>query len=295
MKKIILLCIVTLFTAGCSRRSKLADAYGNFEANEVIVSSESTGKLIAMALNEGDLLNAGQYVATVDTAILVLQKKELLAHLVSMNAQIRQVEDQISVIDQQLLNLEKDLSRTEVLVAGNAAPQKQLDDLNGAQKVLKKQRRAALAQKESAVSEKNAVAANLELLNEQIFRSRIINPINGRVLETYSEQFEMTATGKPLYKIANLEEMQLKVYVSGGQLGQIKIGQTCQVRVDNGKNYITFPGKILWISNEAEFTPKFIQTKEERIDLVYAVKVTVKNDGTIKIGMPGEVIFEQDT
>lgn len=292
MRKIALLCFAGLLIAGCTHQTKLADAYGNFEATEVIVSSEATGKLIMLATDEGDLLNAGQHVATVDTTLLALQKKELLAHLAATGAQIRQVDAQMSVIDQQLVNLDKDLVRAEALVAGNAAPQKQLDDVTGAQDVLKKQLQAAVTQKQSAVSERNAMSARLDLLKEQIARCRIINPIDGRVLGTYVEQFEMTAPGKPLYKIANLEKMELKIYISGGRLNQIKIGQSCQVRVDDGKSYKTYPGTIQWIAGEAEFTPKFIQTKEERIDLVYAVKVAVHNDGAIKIGMPGEVIFE---
>ncbi len=292
MKIIKLLCIVGLLIAGCSHRNKPADAYGNFEATEVIVSSEATGKLVMFAPDEGDLLDTGQHVATVDTVLLTLQKKELLAHLAASNGQIKQVDAQMAVINQQLLNLDKDLVRVEALVAGNAATQKQLDDLTGSQKVFQKQLEAAITQKQSAVSERSAMAAKLELLNEQIVRSRVLNPIHGRVLETYVEQFEMTAPGKPLYKIADLKKMELKVYVSGGQLDQIQIGQDCQVRVDDGKSYKTYPGTIQWISNEAEFTPKFIQTKKERIDLVYAVKVAVHNDGAIKIGMPGEVIFE---
>jgi HlyD family secretion protein len=293
MKKIALLFIVGLLAAaGCSHRNKTVDAYGNFEATEVIVSSESAGKLVMLALDEGDRLDAGQHVATVDTALLVLQRQEILAHLVAMNAQIKQVEAQMAVIAQQLENLEIDLDRVQTLVTGDAAPQKQLDDLTGAQKVLEKQLRVAGTQKEAAVSERHAMLAKLDLLNEQIARSRIINPIHGRVLETYVERFEMTAPGKPLYKIADLGKMELKVYVSGRQLGRIKIGQSCQVRVDADKGFSTCPGTVEWISSEAEFTPKFIQTREERINLVFAVKVAVQNDGAIKIGMPGEVLFE---
>ena len=156
---------------------------------------------------------------------------------------------------------------------------------------MQKQIRSAAAQEQAVQAELSALDAKRALLDEQIRRSVIINPVSGTVLEQYTECFEMTAPGKPLYKIANLQDMQLKVYVSGGQLQQLKIGADCTVLIDDADNFIEIPGKISWISSQAEFTPKIIQTKEERINLVYAVKIRIQNDGAVKIGMPGEVIF----
>lgn len=281
-----------LLVLSCADSHKNADAFGQFEADEVMISAETAGRLVSSDIREGELLHSGQQVATVDTTMIALQKAELLAHIQSAESKISQAEAQTAVIDQQIANMEVDLRRVRNMVQENAATQQQLDDLTGGIRVLKKQRLAAVAQRKAASSEAAALDTRLNLLNEQIARSRIINPLKGVVLETYTEQFEMTAPGKPLYKIANLDSMELTVYVSGGQLSGIRPGQECLVRLDDGKGYRTYSGVVGWISSEAEFTPKFIQTKEERINLVYAVKVGVRNDGAIKIGMPGEVIFE---
>ena len=161
----------------------------------------------------------------------------------------------------------------------------------GAKNVLQKQIDAAEAQKAAIASERNALDANLAVLNEQLSRCGVLNPVDGTVLEKYAEPHELTAAGKPLYKIANLEELNLRAFVSGGQINALKLGQRCTVRIDDGSHYIEYPGSIDWISDTAEFTPKIIQTKEERVNLVYAVKIRVQNDGRIKIGMPGEAIF----
>ncbi|MBN1561632.1 HlyD family efflux transporter periplasmic adaptor subunit [candidate division KSB1 bacterium] len=287
--------IATLFLAGflladCAGQ-KSPDAYGVFEAAETMVSAEVSGKLIHLDLLEGQLLRKGQHVATVDSTLPALQKQELLARRQSVRAKMVNAEAQIAVVQQQIDNMQVDLQRVRNMLQDDAATRKQLDDLVGADKILNKQLNAARAQRQTVVAELAAVNSNLDLISEQMRRCRVINPIDGTVLNKYCEAFEMTAAGKPLYKIANLDEMTLRIYISGAQMSAVKIGSSCTVRIDDGKKYIDYPGTIIWISDSAEFTPKIIQTKQDRVTLVYAVKVRVANDGAIKIGMPGEVIF----
>jgi len=291
-KNILLFVMGLLFIgSGCSSR-KSVDAYGNFEAIETIVSSEANGRLLEFNLTEGQILTKGQEVALVDTTLPALQKREGLARRQSAASRMASANAQVAVVRQQLENLQVDLKRIRNMMQDDAATQKQLDDLTGAEKILTKQLTAAQAQRDAIASERDAIDANLALVDEQLKRCHVINPVNGTVLEKYGEAFEMTAMGKPLYKIGNLNALILRVYVSGGQMNGLIIGQDCTVRIDNGKKYLEFTGVITWISDTAEFTPKIIQTKEERVNLVYAVKVSVKNpDGEIKIGMPGEVIF----
>ena len=280
-----------LLIVGCSSRKSI-DAYGNFEAIETIVSSEANGRLMEFKLTEGQDVEKGQQVATVDSTIPALQKREMLARRQSVDSKMTSASAQVAVVKQQVENLQVDLRRVQNMVEDEAATQKQLDDLTGTEKVLRKQLKAAQAQRDAIESELEAIDANLALVDEQLHRCRVINPLDGTVLEKYAEAYEMTAVGKPLYKVGNLNELTLRVYISGGQMNALKIGQDCTVRIDDGDDYQDYPGTVSWISDKAEFTPKIIQTKEERVNLVYAVKVNVKNtEGTIKIGMPGEVIF----
>jgi HlyD family secretion protein len=291
MKKVVKPVLAALLVAGCASK-KPADAYGNFEAVETIVSAEVNGRLINLHIVEGQQLHKDQFVAAIDSTVPALQKQELLARRKAVWSKIEGADAQIAVVRQQLENLQVDLRRVQNMLKDDAATQKQLDDLTGSEKVLKKQLEAVQAQRRAIVSESDALDANLALLNEQLNRCRILNPINGVVLEKYSEIYEVTAAGKPLYKIANLDSIVLRIYVSGGQLSAIKIGQHCTVRIDKGKEQLEYPGIVTWISDMAEFTPKIIQTREERINLVYAVKVMVRNEeGAIKIGMPGEAVF----
>ncbi|RQW04108.1 HlyD family efflux transporter periplasmic adaptor subunit [candidate division KSB1 bacterium] len=278
-----------LFAACAAQKSP--DAYGTFEAVETIVSAEASGKLIHLDLVEGQSVRRNQHVATVDSTLPALQKQELLARRQSVRARMTSAEAQIAVVQQQIDNMQVDVQRVQNMLQDDAATKKQLDDLLGADKILQKQLDAARAQRQTVVAELAAVEANLALLAEQLRRYRVLNPLDGTVLAKYSHVFEMTTAGKPLYKIADIRELLLRIYVSGGQLHGVQIGQSCTVRIDDGKKYIDYPGTIIWISDAAEFTPKIIQTKEERVNLVYAVKVRVANDGAIKIGMPGEVIF----
>jgi HlyD family secretion protein len=291
MKKIMILLVAAALLTGCSKKNTNADAYGNFEATDVIVAAEATGKLLSFQVQEGNAIAAGQVIGIIDTTFLALQRLELVSQKQVLKSQLLAAEAQIAMVQQKEENLSVDLKRVQKMVKDDAATQKQLDDLTGAEKVLQKQVEATRAQRNAVAEQIKALDAKASLLDEQLARCQIANPLSGIVLEKYVEAFEMTAAGKPLYKIADLSSMTLKVYVSGGQLHSLKLGTECTVRIDDGKKYIDYPGCIKWISNQAEFTPKIIQTKEECVDLVYAVKIGVENSGAIKIGMPGEVIF----
>lgn len=292
MKTLWILLSVLLMITRCSRDRFEADAYGNFEAVETLISAENTGKVLKFAVQKGQNVSKGDIAAIIDTTILVLQKDELLAKKSSVESQLESANAQIAVVNQQLANLRIDLERVQKMVKDQAATQKQLDDLLGQEKILKNQLTAAHAQKQAVVAELQAVEAKQSQLNEQLRRCSVVNPVDGTILNTYVNKNELTAAGKPLYKIASLDTLELVTYVSGGDLHVIRIGQDCTVRIDDNDEYIEYNGTVIWISDQAEFTPKMIQTKEERVNLVYAVKILVPNDGRIKVGMPGEVIFE---
>jgi len=289
----ILIVIAGWGMTSCGNRDVVPDAYGNFEADEVIVSAEASGKLLQLAIAEGATIDQNKVVGLVDTIILSLQMVELTAQQNKVTTALTGLDAQIAVLKQQKENLEIDLERVQNMRESGASTQKQLDDLTGSMKVIDRQIDANLAQKRTTQSDSEVINAKNLLLNEQLNKCRITNPIKGTVIEKYAEQGEMTAPGKPLYKIANLEKIILRAYVSGAQLINVKVGQECTVRVDNGKKeYSEFSGRISWVSQKAEFTPKIIQTKEERVNMVYAVKIEVPNDGSLKLGMPGEVIIK---
>lgn len=286
-----MICLTGALLSGCASNDNRADAYGNFEAVEILVSAEASGRLIAFDVKEGQSLKQGETVAVIDTTLLDLKRRELDAAHGQVLAKVNSADAQIAVLEQQLENADKNLERVQNMVQDSAATQKQLDDLQTQRAVLLKQIDAARAQRRAVVAELAAMDAREAQLDEQIARSTVTNPVDGTVLQTYAEPHELAGAGKPLYKIADLQNMSLTVYVSGGQLHDLKIGQTCTVRIDKGNDYLEYNGSIAHIAAEAEFTPKIIQTKEERVDLVYAVKIDVENDGAIKIGMPGDVIF----
>ena len=292
MKTSILLIIPALFIAGCQTKTDKADAYGNFESTEVIVSAETNGRILQLDPTEGTKLEKGAKIAQIDTTLYHLQKEEINAGMRSIHTRLTSINAQNEILNQQIANLNVNISRIGKMIKDDAATQKQLDDLTGQVAVLQKQITANNTQKES-VSAELAVSESKKLtLNEQIRRSSILSPIPGTVIEKYAEAGEITAAGKPVVKVSDLSVMKLKVYVSGAQLGSVKIGQQCTVRIDNGeKGYTSFQGTVSYISDKAEFTPKIIQTKEERVSLVYAVNIEVKNDGTLKSGMPGEAKF----
>jgi len=292
MKTKLLLFILLTAMAGCKNNTGDADAYGNFEATEVIISSETNGRIIQFDPVEGSLLEKGDLIALVDTTILHLQIAEIDANMKSIRTRISSINAQNDILNQQIENLNINIRRIGNMLKDEAATQKQYDDLTGQVAVLQKQIIANNTQKESVLAELGVMESKKGTVIEQIRRSSVRSPLKGTVIEKYAESGEVTTAGKPLAKIADMSVITLKVYVSGGQLGKVKTGTKCKVRIDDGrKEFRGFEGKIRFVSEKAEFTPKIIQTKEERVTMVYAVEIGIINDGTLKAGMPGEVIF----
>jgi HlyD family secretion protein len=291
-KNILLIIAFASVLASCGKNSGKADAYGNFEADETIISAEVSGKLLEFSVKEGDILKTGDFVALVDTMQLHFQKRQLMSKRGAVESNHGNIVAQVAVVEEQVTTLKKEKDRVEKLIASGAATGKQMDDINGQLNILYKQKESIKAQNSSLFSETDAIAQNIAQIEDMLNRAKIVNPINGTVLEKYVNQHEIVSAGKPLYKIADLDQIILRAYISGSQLSEIKIGQKVRVEIDKNEdeNY-SYEGTIIWVASESEFTPKLIQTKEERVNLVYAIKISVKNDGRIKIGMPGEVFF----
>lgn len=291
MKKIIFALGTIALLVSCNGKNEHADAYGNFESDEVIISAENNGKIIETNTTEGDVVSEGALLAITDTANLSLQIGQLEAQRASIEAQKATIAAQIEINNQQISNINKDLARISKMIKDGAATQKQLDDVNGQIALAQKQKAASQSQLNAIDKQADAMSAQINVLKDRLNSSYIKAPINGTILEKYIEKGELAVPGKALYKMADLETLTLKVYVSETQLPSIKIGNEVSVQIDNGSELKEMKGKISWVSAQAEFTPKTIQTKEERVKLVYAVKVRVKNDGSLKIGMPGEILF----
>ncbi len=292
-----LLIVIVIVITSCNRNRYQFDASGNFEVDEVIVSAEANGKLMRFVLEEGQRLRAGQQMGYVDSITTYLQKKQMEAEVTATLAKQPEITPQLQVIKEQLKKAEFEQNRTAKLVSEDAIRTKDLDDWNAQVALLKRQYVAESSTLNTTTrsirSEISPIGYQIKLLEDQLRKCKIINPIDGVVLTKYALQDEMTMNGKALYKIANLDTMTLRAYVTDDQLSLIKLGQTVKVFVDKGaKNYSEYNGIIRWISDKSEFTPKTIQTKDERANLVYAVKIKVKNDGFIKIGMYGEVKFQ---
>ncbi len=301
-----------LLLSSCKNGDSKFDAQGTFEADEVLVSAEIPGKLSSFTIQEGDTLQAGAIVGQVDALNLSLQKEQVQASINALSQktmdeqpQLQLLKDQIAVQETQFQNLTKEKNRVERLLKMDAATGKQLDDINyqidalQKQMVLTKQQVAVQlnnirTQNRSILSEADPLKIRAEQIDDQIKRASITNPISGTVLNKYAEQGEIITVGKALYKIADLSTITLRTYLTGNQLPGIKLGQQVTVYTDNGKNdYDKHTGTISWISDKAEFTPKTIQTKEERANLVYAIKIRVKNNGFLKLGMYGEITFSK--
>ncbi|HUW94103.1 MAG TPA: HlyD family efflux transporter periplasmic adaptor subunit [Bacteroidales bacterium] len=284
---------VFLLAAACGRGESDADAWGTFEAEEVIISAESSGKILMMNVTEGMVVEGGAVIAVTDTVMAVLQRAELDAVTASAQSRLAGIAAQDAVIRQQMDNLNINIERTRRMLADGAATRKQLDDMTGQMEVLRKQSDANNSQRRTVAAEMQGVEAKRALLNEQISRSTVRAPFSATVIEKYASAYELTTAGKPLVKLAYMKTVKLKVWVSGAQLSEVKTGASCTVRIDDGvKGFRNFTGTISHVSEKAEFTPKIIQTKEERVTLVYAVTIVVPNDGSIKSGMPGEAIFQ---
>jgi len=292
MKTRSLIIIAAVMLAGCKNGADEADAFGNFEATEVIVSSETSGRILKFDAAEGTEIEKDGVIALIDTTLFHLQKAEIDAGMRSVRTRVNSINAQNDILNQQIENLRVNISRIGNMLKEDAATKKQYDDLTGQVAVFEKQIAANNTQKTSIAAELSVYESKKATLNEQVKRSSVRSPLKGTMIEKYSEAGELTGAGKPLAKIADLSVIKLKVYISGAQLANVKTGQNCTVRVDDGKKgYKSFTGSIAHIAEKAEFTPKIIQTKEERVTLVYAVTIDVKNDGTMKSGMPGEIIF----
>ena len=283
------LLLITSILVSCNKNNDNADGYGNFEATETTISAESNGKLLQFTVEEGETLQKEIVVGYIDTIQLALKKEQLIVSKAVISSKSKGVLSQISVLKSQLKTANISKNRIENLIKSNAGTQKQLDDINGKIDVIRQQIRSVEIQNAPIVNELKSIDIQIQQLEDQIKKSKIVNPINGTVLVKYVEPYEITSFGRPLYKIADLSTMQLRVYVGETQLPNLKIGQEVTVKIDAGEAMKDYKGTISWIASEAEFTPKIIQTKEERVNLVYAVKIDVKNDGSLKIGMPAEM------
>jgi HlyD family secretion protein len=290
----ILLIITLASLLSCSKRDKLSDAYGNFEAVQVTISAESAGRIHYLNVEEGSQIDSGSVVALIDTTDLYLKKLQLQTQKTAVSVKKSSVSSQIDVQQQQKVNLTIEKNRVTRLIADKAATPKQLDDINGAIDLVDKQVASIQTQNAGITEEMEVIDRQIAQVNESIRKCYIHNPVTGTVLSKFAEAGEIAAPGRALYKIADLSVMELKVYVSGTQLPAVKLGQKVEVLIDaDKKTNRKLEGVVSWISPKAEFTPKIIQTKEERVNLVYGVKVKVKNDSSLKIAMPAEVNFEE--
>ncbi len=299
-----------LFTVACKTEENPFDSSGTFEAVETIISSEVPGKILSFEVEEGAELAAGQSIGLIDTTVLFLQKKQLQAQIAAVKsrdpnikAQTSFYDEQMQVVQTKLETLQTEKKRLEKLVAGDAAPKKNLDDINANIAEIEQQKLVIAQQKAAQVSalqtqstslkkEPLPLLAQIEQIDDQLAKCRLQNPVSGTVLTKYAQAQEITAPGMPLYKIADLSTIILRAYVTGDQLPTIKLNQMVKVSTDDGVGgFYEDTGRITWISSKSEFTPKTIQTKNERANLVYAIKVTLKNSGRYKIGMYGEIKF----
>lgn len=300
-----------LLLAACGNKNGEFDASGTFEVDEVIVSSEIPGKILRFDVKEGQAFVKDSIVGIIDAENISLQKEQVEANIQALSEktadvspQVRLLENQLAVQKSQLDNLLHERTRIENLLRQDAATGKQLDDIKAqidvsqkniavTQQQINVQRSNVATQNRGILSEGKPLQKRVAQLDDQLKKASIINPVSGTVITKYAEAGEITSSGKALYKIADLSAMTLRAYITGTQLSQVKLGQSVKVLVDDGADkYKEFPGTITWISDKAEFTPKTIQTKDERANLVYAMKVDVKNDGYLKIGMYGEVKFK---
>jgi HlyD family secretion protein len=291
MKKIhaIISAFIIVALMSCNGNGDKADGYGNFEATETTIAAEANGKILSFDIEEGKTLKEHAIVGVIDTVQLSLKRDQLLAAKNTIFSKSQNVLSQREILKERLSVAQIDQARIKNLIAESAGTQKQLDDINGQIDILLQQIKSVETQNAPIVNEAKNIEIQMQQIEDQLKKSIIKNPVKGTVLVKYSEPHEITAFGKPLYKIADLEEMTLRVYISENQLTFVKLGQQVTVKVDSGEEMKSYEGKISWISDTAEFTPKIIQTKEERVNLVYATKVLVKNDGSLKIGMPAEM------
>ena len=286
--------IAVFFFSSCTKKSAQFDASGVFEATEVMVSAQASGEIMKFDVQEGDWVEAGQPLGYIDTIQLYLKKLQLETNIRAVRNQSVDINKQLAALEQQIATAQTEKKRIENLLKAGAANTKQLDDINAQIAVLEKQlaaQKTAFQQNNSGVAEQSAgVNIQIAQLNDQLKKSYIASPIDGSVLVKYMQKGELAVPGKPLFKAANMKDMFLRVYVTSEQLAQLKIGDDIDVFAEFGKKeHRKYNGKVTWISNKAEFTPKTIQTQDERANLVYAVKIAVENDSYLKIGMYGSI------
>lgn len=294
----IILFAATALLASCHNAENDYDAAGAFESVETIVSTEASGTIMQFNVQEGQTLQPHQFIGYVDSAQLYYKKQQLEAQIASTTSQTPDIPVQVASLEAQLAEAKKNQERVNNLFKASAATQQQLDDANTQVDVLNKQ---IDAQKSSLGITSNTIAKDvaplqrqIDQMNDQLVKCRIINPIHGTVLTKYAEDHEVVMPGKALYKIAETDTLILRAYITGSQLNHVKLDQKVKVRTDLGANqYGHYTGTVYWVSDKSEFTPKTIPTKDERADLVYAIKIRVVNDGYLKIGMYGEVSFSQ--
>jgi len=294
MKKIYIIASVALLLTACGKKEKEYDATGTFEATETTVSAEQSGTLLSFSLNEGDEVEEGREVGLIDTTQIWLKIQQTRTTKAVYNSQKPDMEKQIAATRQQLSKAQTEQRRYQELVNDGAAPRKMLDDAVSQVQVLQRQLAAQISSLSTSTDALNkqmaATDVQVNQLRDQLQKCHIYTPAAGTVLEKYVERGEFVAAGKPLFKVADTRQMYLRAYVTSAQLQHIKVGQTVKVFADYGNGQRkAYDGRVSWISSRSEFTPKTILTDDERADLVYAVKIAVKSDGYIKIGMYGEV------
>jgi len=295
MRKLLILVSVAVFGffISCGNDEK-ADGYGNFEATEITVSAEANGKIEFLDLEEGVILEKNQNVGLIDTTQLYLNKQRAIASLKTIESRSGNVLSQIAVLNEELKTARSEKDRIQNMFSENAATQRQVDQAVGKVNVINQQIKSVGTQNAPIINEVKSTEVQIKIIEDQIQKSKIINPVKGTVLSKYAEPGEITAFGKPLYKIADISEMTLRVYIGEPQLPQVRVGQKVTVKIDIEEGMKDYEGKVSWISSSAEFTPKIIQTKEERVNLVYAVKIIVQNDSSLKIGMPAEMWIKEN-
>ena len=294
MKKVLYIA-VSLLTLACSKEAEF-DAQGTFEATEVVVSSEAAGRILNFDIEEGMTIVANQAVGTIDSLQLHLQRKQLIAQQSALLTSRPDVKKQVASLREQIVKQKSELRRVDNMLSDGAATQKQKDDIEAQIKILEGQLEATLStlDKNTSTINDNSVAleAQIAALDDRISKCRILSPVGGTVLVKYAEAGELASVGKPLMKIADLKNIYLRAYFTSDQLVNIKLGDEVKVVADfGGEERYEYTGRVAWISSESEFTPKTIQTKDSRANLVYAVKIAVENDGRLKIGLAGEVIL----
>jgi HlyD family secretion protein len=295
MKNILYLLLAILIVS-CGNDEILPDGYGNFEATEILISAEGTGKIINFEAEEGDKIAKNQILGYIDTVQLQLQKEQIEASIFAVTSKVRDVQVEVNVLTERKNAILKDKARLQRLYADSAATLKQMDDINSQLDILDKQidatRKGLTTTNSGILAEIKPLQIRLKQIEDQLEKCKIKSPITGTILSKFAEEGEFTIIGKPLFKVAELDNLIMKAYISETQLSQVKIGKDITVNIDSKSSSKSFSGRIMSIAEQAEFTPKIVQTKEERVNLVYAIKIKVPNDGSIKIGMPGEIYFQ---